>query len=375
MAGGAGDIRAGRAYVEITADDKGFRAGLERATSRFEAFEKKLKGVAGSRGPLADAFDIAVGGGAVAGMTMAANVIGEAAKKLNELNAEFANGQMSVKEYAGEIARSLPVIGTMVKMWDEVKGAITGSAAALAKLQEENKKFNEAQASYETAVKNANKALEKVRGGGPNFDPALLALDAAIAEQKRAAEANVKGSNGRIKDLERRRAEYLAESVRHDADEARKKMADERAKQEKESAQRRQQENEQATAAGLAGARDRMRAEEEARRNKADLAKMVAGAAIGMMDTGGEGYKTATDASDKAFEDREKASEEVARRYRQSLEGQLAAVQSMLQVNQRIGAIQANPAFYQPNTENPVVSELRKTRDAILEQIKQLTDN
>ena len=194
----AGDIRAGGAVVEIVADESGLRAGLSRAAARIEGFEKKLKNMFGPRSLLKDAAEIALGGGAVAGVTFAAQAIGDAATKIAELNAEFDKGQLSAGEFAGEIARSIPVLGQMVTMFDQIGAAITGSGAAFARLVEENEKATAAWQAYDKAMANANTRMQA-------FTPDKVAESVRTIDEAIAGQRNTPGGGARIKFLEQMR--------------------------------------------------------------------------------------------------------------------------------------------------------------------------
>lgn len=206
----AGDIRAGGAVVEITGDEKGLRAALQRAAAKLESFEGQIKGIFGPRSLLKDAAEIALGGGAVAGVTFAAQAVGDAAKKIAELNAQFNDGQLSAAEYTGEIARSIPVLGQMVTMFDEIGAAITGQGAELAKLTEENKRAAEAWAAFDKAVAGAKQRLTELN---PNKGvESLEAIDAAIAAQRNKYGA-IDGGQNRLKELQRLRGQVAAREL------------------------------------------------------------------------------------------------------------------------------------------------------------------
>lgn len=348
MAGGAGDIRAGSAYVEIGADERGFRAGLDRATARFEAFEKRLKGGFGSRGPLADAFDIAVGGGAVAGVTMAAKVITEAADGMDELVRKFQDGEIGVKEFAGEIARSVPVLGSMVKMFDSIVGAVTGTTRETKRLEEQLRRVAEARKAFDVAQ---NKGLAELAKFDTRGIPEILpALDAAIAKQKQFATLGIAGASEQAKILTNLRGRIGAEIL---GAEWEKLTADSTIAKQARDAKAAEQERQ----AGEELQRIRDDAAEAVRVNKVKLAASVAEASIGQLDTDGAGFANAKELQ------------------RKRLRNAIKAVEEELRGAGRGGTIQANPALYQPATENPVVSELRKTRDALLEKMDALTDN
>lgn len=335
----AGDIRAGGAVVEITSDEKGLRAGLARAAGRLEGFEKKLKDMFGPRSLLKDAAEIALGGGAVAGVTFAAQAIGNAADKIAELNAEFDSGQLSAAEYAGEIARSIPVLGQMVTMFDKIGGAITGSGAELAKLTAENEKAAKAWKIYDDAVAGANKRMMSFNRD--QVSDSVESINNSIAELKR----NGVIAPTMIKDLTRRRnklaileAQAITESMSLANSEAdKKRMADMLGGRL----------NRNAINAGL-NEENRIRA-----RNIQEQADAFS-AAI-------------TDALAKA------APEAAAELRRRSLQAELAGIQGMIR-NQASSSFQLGSQLINPQSygESPEVRQLRATEAKIIAAIQDL---
>lgn len=116
---------------------------------------KGLKGMFGEESTLGQFGKIARGAGAVAGVTLAAKLIGDAANKMAELNAQFSAGEINAKDLAGDIGRSLPVLGEMTGMFDGIRNLITGEAAELAKLNKENALTNTLLATREKFIKRA----------------------------------------------------------------------------------------------------------------------------------------------------------------------------------------------------------------------------
>jgi hypothetical protein len=72
---------------------------------------KNLKSQLGARSSLGQIGKIAVGGGAVAGLTLIANAIGGAAKEAKELRDQFRNGTISAGEMKEKMIEAVPVFG------------------------------------------------------------------------------------------------------------------------------------------------------------------------------------------------------------------------------------------------------------------------
>lgn len=337
----AGDIRAGGAVVEIGADDKGLRAGLARAAGRLEGFEKKLKDMFGPRSLLKDAAEIALGGGAVAGVTFAAQAIGDAADKVAALNAEFDSGQLSASEYAGEIARSIPVLGQMVTMFDKIGAAITGSGAELAKLTAENEKAAKAWKIYDEAVAGANRRM--LQFNGDRAPESVESINASIAELKR----NGVIAPTMIKDLTRRRNKLAI--LEMEALTNPMTLANEQA-------------NAQRQAQTDSGRMNRNAINADLRRTNQEIARGVQGAAD-------EFARSLTEAIVKSVPE---AAQRIQRR---NLEAQLAGIRGSI-LSKSAGSMSIS-SMVDPRSfgDSPEVRQLKATEKKIIEAIEGLVAN
>ena len=343
----AGDIRAGGAVVEITGDEKGLRAALQRAAAKLESFEGQIKGIFGPRSLLKDAAEIALGGGAVAGVTFAAQAVGDAAKKIAELNAEFNNGQLSAAEYTGELARSIPVLGQLVTMFDQIGAAITGQGAELAKLTEENKRAAEAWAAFDKAVAGAKQRLTQLN---PNKGvQSLEEIDAAIAAQ-RGKYGAIGGGQSRLKELQRLRAQVAARELEQSSRDMtiQNIQADERRQKEVEAGRL----NRNQITDGLA--------QENAKRLKQQQQAMLQELAAATVD-----QIAGFDGAAEVDRQRELRAADLQR--------QLKGVNAELQRNSS-GQTNLNPTLIDPSGrgESQVVQELKNSREEIIRALEDL---
>jgi hypothetical protein len=82
---------------------------------------QSLKQGLGARSELGQLGKVAVGAGAVAGLTMVAHAIGEAATKAKELTAEFKAGKISAGEMGEKLAEGIPIVGSFISAGRQVK--------------------------------------------------------------------------------------------------------------------------------------------------------------------------------------------------------------------------------------------------------------
>lgn len=118
------------------------KAGFESAKRSQKSFVDSMKTTLGEGSAFGNFGKIAAGAGAVAGVTMLARVIGDAADNATALVARFRDGQLSARELTGELLRQVPVLGTLVKsadslgaLYTEVTGGMSDARMQLALAQ------------------------------------------------------------------------------------------------------------------------------------------------------------------------------------------------------------------------------------------------
>lgn len=105
-------------------------SGLDRINSPFERLKRQL----GSRGPLKDLAEIAVGGGAFAGVQFLTQELARALKATEDIVTQFRLGEKSAGDVADQIARSLPYLGGIYSAGRSIRELITGEAAEIEKI-------------------------------------------------------------------------------------------------------------------------------------------------------------------------------------------------------------------------------------------------
>ncbi len=119
---GAGDIRAGRAYVELGADTAPLQRGLE-------AMEGQLRGLAGTFGR-GSVFTLAAktlaGGGALMGLSYATRAFEEFSGKFRDTLKAFDSGKADALDIGAAIVSIIPGVESLSKAFANLWAGITG---------------------------------------------------------------------------------------------------------------------------------------------------------------------------------------------------------------------------------------------------------
>ena len=131
-----------KGYLDPTQTERGIAAvkkqieDLGKSGSGGGGFFKSLKGQLGEESDLGNFGKLLKGAGAVAGVTMVSRAIKDAADKAAELRQQYERGEISATQMAGGLARSLPVLGDMTQAFDSIRELITGENAEINKQAE-----------------------------------------------------------------------------------------------------------------------------------------------------------------------------------------------------------------------------------------------
>ncbi len=119
-------------------DTKDWTKGGQQAQRDLDALNKKTKGFFGDlksqfgKGSLlGQSTKLLVGGGAIAGVNMAAKEFEALSGKISEMADAYRKGETSGKEMIGEILREIPILGHITKGFDALRNAITGENVAI----------------------------------------------------------------------------------------------------------------------------------------------------------------------------------------------------------------------------------------------------
>ncbi len=184
--------------------------------SGAESFLRGIREKAGRRSVLNESLELLAGGGVAAGIGLAAHTFADFTDKIEKFSDEARNGRVSASELTGEIARSVPVLGDMVKGFDSLREALTGEKAALddqieatKRADEAYKAWHESQTAAEGGIRNMadqmrklNRELEILRAPDalkPFLENAAAAADKAAELKARlfedASKAKIPGLN------------------------------------------------------------------------------------------------------------------------------------------------------------------------------------
>lgn len=200
-----GAIRAGRAFVELYADDQAIEPGLARAQTRFEALGKDVR-----RATLTIVADVrravAIMADAVAASTRGAGAgVGAAMDNANRSTSLFfdafqANNESTFQKLLGgfgSVSLGQTAIQALAVMGDEVKNAITGLNGAFKELSDSLSGLRQnATTTVDGVGTSAEEARRKLRGlsdaasmtrtPGPEADAARAAMARLEGAKRRA---------------------------------------------------------------------------------------------------------------------------------------------------------------------------------------------
>jgi hypothetical protein len=212
---GAGDMKK---EVEEALGDAGKNGA--------KAFLQGVNGEFGKKSMLGQVMKLAMGGGAIAGVSMAAKELESITKKFADLTDAWRKGETTFAEMGGEMIRETPIFGSMVRCVDNLKEAFTGEEVAAVKAERAMKNHVDQMRALDKQAKEfkglasgSEKSLEDMRLGSlrestlarapESFRPILetgYSLQdqlAKIQEQTTKAEAAVESLRGNKNALEK----------------------------------------------------------------------------------------------------------------------------------------------------------------------------
>lgn len=152
----------------LTATASVFKKTFSDAGKDAESFADKLKGVKaklGEESVFGSALKSLRGAGALAGVGLAARELDGLARKITDLNNQYSAGKITVRDYADELIRSIPVIGSLGTALGELAFSFTAAgkeaAKALAQGAEANE-FRKQAIQFEKEAKSAQAILDSV---------------------------------------------------------------------------------------------------------------------------------------------------------------------------------------------------------------------
>jgi lambda family phage tail tape measure protein len=157
--------QAGASFAQVKGELVSFSSamksageGSKGALGTLEAKLDSIKSKFGSRSLLKDVLEVAVGGGIVGALGFAAQQVELLSAKLADLGDNARKGEGGLSEFAGDALRSLPVFGSLVKTFDNLREAITGEGVEIAKTDAETKAANDRIDAWIASKKAASEA-------------------------------------------------------------------------------------------------------------------------------------------------------------------------------------------------------------------------
>lgn len=120
--------------VAIRAKTTDFDTGMERVQKRLKGFSKDASGAFGKSSPLGMLTNMAIGGGALAGLSMAMKGLESITSKALELREAFRSGAMSADDVGIALLKSVPILGSLIGLAENLDVLIT-KRQSLAELQ------------------------------------------------------------------------------------------------------------------------------------------------------------------------------------------------------------------------------------------------
>jgi hypothetical protein len=165
---------------------------------------ESLKNAFGGRSDLKDVTEILVGGGAVAGLSLAGRVLNDMTGKAIELRDAFSDGSKSAGEVADELIRSLPVLGNIFSAGQNIRELFTGERAEIARINADaaviTASIDAQAASWKKNVDAAARLaeiVERLRGSGDPFGGANKTAVEIINSRIAEIQAEAKGDDAK----------------------------------------------------------------------------------------------------------------------------------------------------------------------------------
>ncbi len=170
------------------------KAAAKEVDTLRERLEAANKGFLGQEGAIKKLGDTLMGAGAIGGVAFLAQGLAGAAAKAEELSIAFRNGAIGAGDVVDQIARSIPVLGSVYAATDSILEVINGAKAAAARL---NSEFQSLTRASDGLLKMNSQTKEWAKG---MRDVAQAAKDAAYIlslppEQRAGAQQQINQRN------------------------------------------------------------------------------------------------------------------------------------------------------------------------------------
>ncbi len=121
----------------------------ESAAKKYKSFLSELKGEAGKGSLLGQSLKLAAGGGAIAGVGLAAREFTELTAGIANFSNKLRSGKENTAELTREFVQTIPILGKVEQGFENIGEAITGEKAAMDKAARQVEQMNK---QYENQV-------------------------------------------------------------------------------------------------------------------------------------------------------------------------------------------------------------------------------
>ncbi len=208
-----GLIAAWNALLSANADGwkKGFgeaRAEVDKTEAKTNGYLKNLKANFGKGSQLGQILKLAAGGGAIAGLGLAAREFGSLGEAIGQASINMRTG---VQGSSQAMLDSIPIIGNVAKGWSGILEAMTGDEAAW---QNQHKKMDDLRKDAQKTAAELQKLNNIILNEGRRADKmardnAVSAMADGLEKQQAAAQAKFEDTRD---DIEARRQAALKSS-------------------------------------------------------------------------------------------------------------------------------------------------------------------
>ena len=129
-------------FKQVVNDVKQSENEVKSFSDKAKDALKSVKDEAGKGSLLGQGLKLAVGGGAIAGIGLAAKEFENFSEKIRDAANEQRKGNATTEETLGKLLREIPILGDATKGFDALADAVTGESAALAKQDEQTAESN-----------------------------------------------------------------------------------------------------------------------------------------------------------------------------------------------------------------------------------------
>lgn len=153
--------QVGTAVVKFATDTAQYTKGTETAKKANKSFFDDLKSNFGKSSALGQSLKILAGSGAIFALGKIASEFDNLTKKIGEYSAKVAQGEATWGDFSGEMARSIPVVGSLGDGLANIYELVSGDSTYAAGLAVATKRQNEHTQSMVAFAKAAAESREQ----------------------------------------------------------------------------------------------------------------------------------------------------------------------------------------------------------------------